>query len=515
MVVQPRALGGVKLFHPPFKLRDYQAEFAARCYLNEGTILAASTGMGKTLTAIAAACMLIEDGRADVLLVGCESVKVGEWVDDLQSMTGLEVITYSGTKPQREKMRSQITPGTALVGVYETLRNDLCHKETYSKNKRSFRWAKGPLLESLTGKRIVYVADEASAKLGASRSSWMYKAHEMLTSLEVRMIAISATPVDRDPEGYFSLGRLLTDLGTVSSFYDDHVAAYDIYRKPTMFKNLYPDMCEPGKLSLKEKLDSVLLVKSKTDPDVVDSFPSVFQDHTYVRLSSEERKVYEWIIANFSDGEHEGAVYTALRQFCGHPEALRASESDLAKAILTQAEKDGIDMGKIPASKAEAFVHRVKTITAHDQVVAFTFFGQSVLPILTRMLRDEGITVSVNHGALSPSQKTAAQDEFKSGKTQVFLSSDSGSRGVNLGNAAYVEEFDVPLKSSIQVQRVNRIHRLNSVHSTVFFHAWAVRDTLEEGIISTMLTRKEYGEGLVGADAISTDELRQMLRSKR
>ena len=330
----------------------------------------------------------------------------------------------------------------------------------------------------------------------------------------LRIIEISGTPVNKDPVGYFNIGRLMKDLGTIDDFNRDHGAAFRNF-EPTMFKNLDPDMTEPGKISLKEKMADILIVKSKSDPDIIDLFPKEIQDYTYVRFSDEEMAFYKWLISEYStDPQNEAALYTVLRQFCAHPMALSLSQGGVSQNVVAKVGKGALEA--LGSSKCSAVVSRMRTILSQDaQVVAFTFFGQSALPLYHQAFLDEGWKVSINHGRLSVDQKRAAQNEFRSGKTQIFLSSDAGARGINLPEAAYVEEIDIPTLWATHHQRVNRISRVDSKNPTIFLHAWAVKDTLEDEVVSKMLLRKGYSDSLVAPSKITNAMMKDMLREKR
>ncbi len=508
------------IFHPPFTLHPYQVDLATRAYFNWSTILGADTGMGKGVMSLATVCLWLEDGLIDFVMVGCERGKLGEWIQEIETVTDLKPVRYSGTPKHREKLREQIKSGeiSCIVGVYETFRIDLTGKSPTSKNKRGWELTDGPLLELIKDKRVAYIKDEGPARIGAKRSSALYQAHERLANqANPRVIEISATPVDRDPEGYFNVARLIAPerVGRVKDFEEDHIAAKDAYHRASVFKNLSPDMTEPGKLSLKEKMEGILLAKSKKDPEVAHLFPEEVADYSYVTLSDEETEFYNWMVNEYAnDPQNDAALYTILRQFFGHPMALTLSEGGVAQSVV---EKVGVKRLKaLGSSKCDRVVSRVKDIlSTDDQVVAFTFFGQSVLPFYEQAFRDHGWRVSVNHGALSTPQVERSKAAFRAGDTQIFLSSDAGARGINLPEAAYVEEIDCALKWSVHHQRISRVSRVDSKNPTIWWNIWIVKDTLEEDILNKAILRKGYADDLVTTDGVTTSMMKDMLKRRR
>lgn len=532
------------LFCPQFRLLDFQADYAAQCYYSPSKLIAADIGLGKSVITMATACALIEDGLIDLVVIGCESSKLGEWAEDIRTHTRLRPRLYVGPatarplkKPKpgapprsRAEIRERLDEIDVLIGVYETLRGDLTtwvdapdlargHKKSRKEDETPKRLADGPLIEALAGRRVLYVTDEGPAKMGASRTSHLYQANERFMDRQretgqLRVLCLSATPMDRDPEGYYNVCRLLQPMGRVEDFTKNHIAGWDAYRRPVMFKNLHPNLTEPGKVSLREQVGDLMLVKSKLDADVRERFPTVVSDFSYVRLNEKETAFYEWLQAEYADDE-EGGVYTVLRQMCGHPLSLLRSQGGVAQDVARNVGE--ARLRALGASKAEALIARLQRI-CHGQgerVVVFTFFGQSILPILHEMMVAVGLKVSVNHGQMSAEARDISKRAFRDGATEVYLSSDAGARGINLPEASYIEEFDFPLKYSTHLQRVGRISRLSSINPTIWTNAWAVADTLEEDIISTMLRRKGWAEQVVVKEGISNEMIRKMLKERR
>jgi SNF2 family DNA or RNA helicase len=479
--------------------------------------------MGKGCIALCAASLLLEDKQIDHILIGCESAKLHEWADELAAFTDIEGVIYAGTKTKREKLRQDLPP--VIIGVFETLRNDLSQFENRSDGRGRITKSliSGELLGALEGKRVLAILDEAPAKMGASRQSYMYKSFEhavrrLSKDGEFRSIVPSATPVDRDVEGYFNLIRLL-DPGfmKVKDFYRDYVQSFDLYDRAQKFQNINADFCNPRITSFKERTQPYLIAKNKNDPDVAHLFPVMpVPDYTYTRLADKTQDFYEQVIEHFTgEKDRDRTLFTLCRQIAGHPQALFHSEGDMAQEVVRLVGEKFICT--LESTKLEQLIYRLKMFRREGaQVVAFTFFGQSILPLIHQRLLDEKFSVSINHGQLSSVQKEQARKEFTQGETEIFLTSDAGARGINLPTGQYVEEFDVALKHSIHTQRINRVSRVNSKHSVVFSHTFVAKDTIEDGVVSTFLNRTEGNEELMGEDGpINAKELRNLLEIKR
>jgi SNF2 family DNA or RNA helicase len=141
-----------------------------------------------------------------------------------------------------------------------------------------------------------------------------------------------------------------------------------------------------------------------------------------------------------------------------------------------------------------------------EQAVIFTFFAQSILPLLQRSLENDGYTVSVNHGQLSKTAKDESKRSFKEGETQIFLTSDSGQRGINLPTAGYLLHYELPSTHSAYIQRSNRIHRIDSQKEGVFIYSLIARNTIEEGFAGLRLRRNKEQDILQGDIGIEDEE---------
>jgi len=506
----------------PFALYPYQVDFVGRLVAQPSSILAADVGLGKTVMAIAAAEILLQDGVVDRVLVGAEKVKVVDWVTDIGRFTDRSVTLYGGSAARRRQMCSEL--GDFVVGTYETLRNDIAIKTPVTANKRGWSWSDGPLLEALCGSAVLVLRDEGAAKMGATRSSHMFQAFQRLgqrlaATGSVRMVEISATPMDRDPEGMRNVGSLIAPdlVGNVSFFYEHYVAAWDRFNKfkPVRFKNLSPADCEPGVTPLSELLGPILMTKRKTDPDVVALFPEMPpMEITPVVLSEVEQGLYRDIVRTFSETASDTELFTLMRQVVGHPRALESSSAPTASAVV---EVFGERLAKAPTTKLDALVARVLSQSRQgSSSVVYTFFGQSVLPWIAERLRSEGLSVVVNHGGVSMGDRQRAMEAFEAGDAQVFLSSDAGARGINLGRGEYIEQYDLPLTDSISYQRLGRISRLGGSHSVVFANALVVMGTIEEQVADIFLRRKEWAEETIGpSGGLSAEQMRRVLSVER
>jgi hypothetical protein len=520
----------------PFDLKPFQVDLVAQGLAQDSLCIGADCGAGKTVIALCVASMLLDDHQIDHVLLECEKGKLSEWEYDLRTFTRATVGVLSGGPQQRKRIIAN--PPQIILGVYESVRGEIAHPEKFwTGGRERTRLAPGPLTQALAGKRVLLIWDEASAKLGANRGSAMYKHHElMLKNLRktgsVRILPTTATVVDRDPEGWFNLARLMdpTAAGRVEDFESYHVGR-DRYGKAIVFKCLTPEDCPPGIVSLQEKIGHLAVFKSKMDPDIAGLFPTVKVQSDYVDLGERHQEFYE-VIAQ-TDDDHKGdwqwnrQLFGVLRQIAGHPlslvrsvEMAKAEKRDIPQVASVIVREVGVaGLEALGAAKLDHLVTRLRQATQGGQGLVFTFYGQSMLPLIEERLIKEGFEVVVNHGALSYAQRRRAMSDFRDG-AQVFLSSDAGCRGINLPEALWVVNYEMPLTHSKWWQRINRANRLDSKWPVTMVNDLVVRNTIEDGIVGLGLKRHGWSDELTddsedGSNYLSADVRRRLMRVSR
>lgn len=499
------------LYHSPLGLFDFQVEGAALTYwqwteTEEPVTLALwDTGIGKSHLAMATAAMLIEDDLIDLVVVVAEANKVLDWFeDDFPTFTDLSVGLYAGDPKKRKEMLED--PPQVLVMSWETGRNDIC---AFKGPKSTAVVGEKMLAEALRGKRVAIYFDEFSRLRSRGTKlyvSWDYLVNRVLRKTEHKpyIAGLTATTVERNPADHWNAGRILSPsrAGSVAGFEQNYIAARDFYGNPTQWKNLTPESCEPGVVPLNQMFAPITQRKRKTDPDVIDYFPAKMENPpTMVKLGAEHKALYDHVEEIFADEDLSDEVqrqgFGLLRQICGHPMSLLVSEGKYARDIVDIVGPAYLE--KLANAKAEAMLDWQRRM-GEQQTVIFTFYGGSILPRLEHTLRTHDLTVSVNHGKIDQFERKRQQDAFKAGDTQIFLTSDAGAKGLNLGVGSGLLHYECPLLYSTFDQRSNRIHRIDSKHPSVTIDHLIVEDTIEVPIAHVMLKRAQWAEKVQDAD---------------
>lgn len=551
-------------------LYPFQADGIRQWVTQGGMLCTWGTGCGKSHLSLAGGSLLFEEGLIRLLLVVCEQNKVPEWVPDFEEFTTLRVKRYGGTVKQREAIRASLFEDDApqvLVATYETSRNDLGGFVSVPGKKGRSRkeFQTGPLTDTLAqiaaegGLAIVY---DESTRLGnryeaahrhhgrwiSARGSVTYKAHEAMlkavraTKGRLWVAGMTATPVETSPDNTFNQLRLIAPhvVGSIKSYEDNYVLYRDPFGKAT-YKNLTANdkNRERWVTPFDELIAPVINHKSKTDPDVRAAFPEATEEPMYVTLHKDHLALYRAVQDLGSDTnlfpegmskEDEDVLFGLLRQVAAHPLALARSaaaqrEGTLANAVLSAVGEDVL--AKIPCAKEDAIVAKLGTLVGdlHAQVVVFSFFGNSVIPLLHERLAAEGFRVTTYTGSMSPAAKQASITAFQRGEFDVILCSDAAARGINLPQAQYVVNYEMCLTHAKTTQRINRLSRIGSGHASITAFSMVALETVEEAILGLNMKRQEWHEAILpdghhddegeSIGALSADERRAMFAKVR
>lgn len=483
------------LYHPAWQI-PFQLDLMARSYLLRQAMVVADMGLGKTHVGMGLGAYALMTGDVDLLVIICEKGKVLDWRDELAVHTSMgPVIVYYG--PDRAKRLAR--GGQVLITTYETARQDLA----IFVKKGSRKAGDGPLLDWLLTRRPVIVYDEASAKLG-NRASVLYQAHaHMLRRLRactqghlLIVAALTGTPIERDWENAYNAFRLLVPwlMPPVKDFEARYTYGRDDYgrlrfRKDRMHE--FAALCQPR-----------ILRKRKTDPDVAGQFPVKTERFERIGLHPDQARLYRITedLGWDADGQprHVPGLLTVLRQLAGHPAAvLRSAGTSRMAALL--AETAGEALRSCSAAKAEELLGCARQIVDEgNKLLAFSFYGQSVLPELVTLLRREGLPVFVTHGQMSARDQHDERQRFRTcAGGAVLLSSDAGARGVNLPEASCVIEYESGITSAIRQQRFDRAHRIGHGGAPLSCITFVAEGTVETRLLQQALNRNEMQDVLL------------------
>lgn len=158
--------------------------------------------------------------------------------------------------------------------------------------------------------------------------------------------------------------------------------------------------------------------------------------------------------------------------------------------------RDLIKLGKtIPyTSKAKELIQMVKQ--DNNQYLVYSEY-RTTIQMLKEQLESQGIATTVYHGGLNSKEKQRAIEEFKSGMTKVFVSSESGGQGLNLQFCSKLINYDLPWNPMRIEQRIGRVHRFGQKNN-VDIYTITLAGTIDEYILFILTAKLNLFEMVIG-----------------
>lgn len=168
-------------------------------------------------------------------------------------------------------------------------------------------------------------------------------------------------------------------------------------------------------------------------------------------------------------------------------------------------------------SKAQVLFDQLARLLEEDaepKVLVFTEFRETQ-EMLSALLAPRW-AVHTFHGQLSPAEKDAAVDAFRTGRgPQILLSTEAGGEGRNFQFCHYLVNYDLPWNPMKVEQRIGRVDRIGQENPITIFN-FHVRGTIEGRILDVLERRiKIFEEAVGGLDPIlgeAENDIRKALR---
>lgn len=148
--------------------------------------------------------------------------------------------------------------------------------------------------------------------------------------------------------------------------------------------------------------------------------------------------------------------------------------------------------GNLPDSKFDALRGALQEHFEDDpvsKVIIFSYFKRT-LSYLQRRLAEAGIRSVVIHGDVPMEERQVLIEEFKTQpETQVLLSSEVGSEGIDLQFCRVMVNYDLPWNPMKVEQRIGRIDRLGQKAEVISVINFSVHGTIEEKILGRLYDR--------------------------
>jgi len=147
----------------------------------------------------------------------------------------------------------------------------------------------------------------------------------------------------------------------------------------------------------------------------------------------------------------------------------------------------GMKVGTIDAevdAKLKELKKRLLELSKKGQVVVFTYYADTLDYIYQNVSEDplfsKTHTEKISGRITSARRRTEIVDNFMHGKTDVLMSTDVLSEGMNLQKARYLINYDLHWNPTRMIQRAGRIDRIGSPFKKIYVYNFFPEEELED-----------------------------------
>lgn len=491
------------------ELFAFQEPALKRMLDRKQVLLAFEMGLGKSVITIAACEELLDSGEIGTAIIICPASLKYQWRRMIERFTeDATVVLMEGTPARRQAMYSSILtdqPDYVILN-YEQCVND-------------WAFVKHLPLECV-------ICDEVQA-IKSFRSKRSRRIKRMKATYR---FGLTGQPLENLPEEVFS----------ILQWVDPEVLGhFEVFERTFIRRNSYGGVLLYKNLpTLHRRLREVMVRKRRDDPDVVEQLPEVLEELLPVQFDPAGARLYRRIVrdllvelatvkqqfGNFSVFRHYNPMaseeemkamgrvmsrLTCLRMLCDHPGLLAWSAakyadghgagSEYAYELALAGHLKSLNLERAP--KFNATTELVNDIVdAGHKTVLFSFFKESLHLLKDALGRHRPVLFT---GDLSARQRDQAKQKFAlDDHCRVFLSSDAGGVGLDLPEASYLINYNLPWSAGKFDQRQSRIIRLSSEWKSVTLATVTMAGSIEERMYGLLNQKRAIASAVVDGKGI-------------
>ncbi len=438
-------------------LFPYQREGMLHLAFQERGLLADEMGLGKTIQAIAACALLHRLGKvARVLVVTPASLKT-EWEEQIQRFTKLPYQLVFG--PRRKRLSLYASAPFFTVVNYEQMVRDALDVNTKLKPD-------------------AVILDEAQRI-----KNWNTKTAQAVKRLRSRYaFVLTGTPIENRIDELYSLMDFLNPalLGPLFRF-NREFYQLDERGRPAGYRNLE---------QLHAKIKPLMLRRRKADVET--ELPERTVRNFFVPLSREQKERYE---------EHEAQVARLAGIAKRRPLTQQESEKLLRGLAMMRMVCDTnyiLDPEEKTCPKLRELEKIIEECRDNSDIKVLVFSEwERMLDLIRELCERLGMGYALHTGSVPQRRRRAEILLFKNDpECRVFLSTDSGSTGLNLQNASVVVNCDLPWNPARLEQRIARAWRKNQTRSVTVINLVS-EETIEHRMLGTLASKQALAEGVL------------------
>ncbi len=437
--------------------------------LDGRALLADEVGLGKTITAGMVLKECIVRGFVRRALILTPPSLVNQWKEELKTKFELD-FTEINKESEWENTEFAIA-SIDKVKNFNPQTNEFKHGQAHQ-----IYWD-------------IIIIDEAH-KL-KDKNTYRWKFVDKLQ--KKRLLLLTATPFQNDLIELYNLLSLLRrgHLGTISEFRSNFLVDGN-ERQP-----LNPR-------ELKRKLSEVMIRRRRDEAKGVKYMKRIPRIQS-VEMTLQEKRAYEQVVdlllVHYLD--FNGIpINTVLAAHSILPKITSSSKSsieflenlidnpkyhtstiEIAQEILQDFKELTID------SKLSKLIDLMKEIMARDKTKKVLIYTKhpATLEYISNTLKKQNFSITEFKGGLTPTEKTKRIQDFKD-KTQIMISTETGSEGLNLQFCSIIINYDLPWNPMAVEQRIGRLDRIGQ-KSDIYVYNLATKGTMEEHVVDLIINK--------------------------
>jgi superfamily II DNA or RNA helicase len=442
------------LRHP---LLPYQRDGMLHLAFGERALLADEMGLGKTIQAIAACELLARRKGIERVLVVCPASLKAEWEEQIARFTDRPARSVFGARPAR--LAAYREPTFFNIVNYEQVLGD------------------APDINEILHPDVV-VLDEAQRI-----KNWQIKTARRVKSLRSPYaFVLTGTPVENRIDELYSIVQYLDPelVGPLFRFNRDFYEL-DERGRPVDYKNL---------AELRRRLQPVMLRRRKSD--VESELPGRTVKTYFVPMVEEQALRY---------ADYSKPAASLLAQAKRRP--LTPKEFDRLQMLLA-CMRMICDTPAIldPTCRVSPKLEELEGILSDlleepDRKIIVFSEWERMLEMIRELAGELGVEVAWHTGSVPQQRRRAEIIRFKQDPAcRLFLSTDSGSVGLNLQVASAVVNVDLPWNPAKLEQRIARAWRKNQTRSVTVVNL-VCEDSIEHQILHLLGHKQALADGVL------------------
>jgi superfamily II DNA or RNA helicase len=438
-------------------LYPYQREGMLHLAFKERALLADEMGLGKTIQAIAACALLHRLGKAARTLVVAPASLKTEWEEQIQRFTTLPYRLVFGSRKKRLALYG--SPAFFTVTNYEQVVRD------------------GLEINRIL-KPDVVILDEAQRI-----KNWTTKTAQAVKRLESRYaFVLTGTPIENRIDEIYSLMDFLNP-GVLGPLFRFNREFYDLddRGRPVGYRNLD---------QLHARIRPFMLRRRKADVET--ELPDRTDQTFLVPLSGEQKNRY-------LDHEAQAARLASIAK--RRPLTQQESEKLLRELAMMRMVCDTnyiLDPKERSCPKLAELEKVLEECRENSDVKVLVFSEwERMLELIQGLCKRLRLGYALHTGSVPQLRRRAEIQRFKNDPgCRVFLSTDSGSTGLNLQSASVVINCDLPWNPARLEQRISRAWRKHQTRPVTVIHLVS-EGTIEQRMIGTLKAKQALADGVL------------------